>query len=87
MNNNTSRRRRINVHALAEKLCCHPATVKRKIKNPPPGFPTPVMLLGKYTFDEAEADAYVDSLIAESRAQRESEREERAAIPDGERRP
>lgn len=69
-NNNTSRRRRINVHALAEKLCCHPTTVKRKIKNPPPGFPTPVMLLGKYTFDEAEADAYV---AAETRAQRQSQ--------------
>jgi predicted DNA-binding transcriptional regulator AlpA len=74
-------RRRINVQELADKLCCHPTTVKRKIKNPPPGFPMPVMLMGKYTWDEGEADAYVEALITQSRALRESAYKRKAAAP------
>jgi hypothetical protein len=71
MNNNV-RRRRINVHAFAEKLLCHEATIKRRIKNPPPGFPMPDFLFGKYFWWEDQVDAYVELLGAESRAQRES---------------
>jgi hypothetical protein len=73
-NNNTTaltrRRRRINIHEFAEKLCCHPDTLKRRIKKPPPQFPLPALLLGKYTWWEDEVDAYVEFLIEESRAQR-----------------
>ena len=38
MNNNEpiKRRRRINVHEFAAKLLCHPDTIKRRIKKPPP---------------------------------------------------
>ena len=82
-NNNTleliKRRRRINVHEFAAKLLCHPDTIKRRIKKPPPQFPMPAFLMGKYTWYEDEADAYVEYLTAESRAKRE-----RAAAPDGE---
>jgi hypothetical protein len=72
MNNNglTKARRRINVHEFAAKLLCHPDTIKRRIKKPPPGFPMPAMLMGKYTWLEDEADGYVDFLIEKSRAQR-----------------
>jgi hypothetical protein len=66
----TKRRRRINVHEFAEKLCCHPDTIKRRIKKPPPHFPLPALLVGKYTWFEDEADAYVEFLIEQSRAQR-----------------
>jgi len=66
----TKRRRRINVHEFAEKLCCHPDTVKRRIKKPPPHFPLPALLMGKYTWFEDEADAYLEFLIEKSRAQR-----------------
>jgi hypothetical protein len=70
MNNNTTtiltkRRRRINVHEFAEKLCCHPDTVKRRIKKPPPRFPLPAFLVG-----EDEADAYIEYLTEESQDQR-----------------
>jgi hypothetical protein len=71
MNNNTpepiKRRRRINVHEFAAKLLCHPDTIKRRIKNPPPQFPTPDFLLGRYIFWEDEVDAYLDYLIEKSR--------------------
>ena len=66
-----TKRQRINVHEFAAKLLCHPDTIKRRIKRPPPQFPMPALLMGKYTWYEDEADAYVEYLTAESRAQGE----------------
>ena len=73
MNNNEpiKRRRRINVHEFAAKLLCHPGTIKRRIKKPPPQFPMPAFLMGKYTWFEDEADAYVEYLTATSRQARQ----------------
>ena len=72
MNNNEliKRRRRINVREFAAKLLCHPDTIKRRIKKPPPQFPMPAFLMGKYTWFEDEADAYVEYLTAASRESR-----------------
>jgi hypothetical protein len=70
MNNN--QRRRINVHEFAEKLRCHPDTIKRRIKKHAPEFPIPALLMGKYTWWEDEADAYVEYLIEQGRVQRDT---------------
>ena len=72
MSNNEliKRRRRINAQEFAAKLLCHPDTIKRRIKKPPPQFPMPAKLMGKYTWYEDEADAYVEYLIEQNRAQR-----------------
>jgi hypothetical protein len=67
MNNNNSTRRRIDAREFAQKLCCHPVSVKRRIRKPPPGFPKPALLLGKWTWAEDEADRYVELLIEQSR--------------------
>ena len=65
--NNTNMKRRINVREFADRLGCHPATVKRRIKKPPVNFPIPTLIWGKWTWAEDEADGYVEYLIEQSR--------------------
>jgi predicted DNA-binding transcriptional regulator AlpA len=60
-------KRRINVREFADRLACHPATLKRRIKQHTPGFPMPVLIMGKWTWSEDEADQYVKYLIEQSR--------------------
>ena len=63
MSYNNMNRMRINVREFADRLACHPASVKRRIKKPPPGFPMPALIMGKWTWSEDEADAYAEYLI------------------------
>jgi hypothetical protein len=73
MDNDTSRKRkRINVTQCAEKLCCHPDTIKRRIRKPPAGFPTFTLIMGRYSCWEDEADAYVERLEEEARRRTQS---------------
>ena len=71
MNNNTpvitKRRHRINAREFADKLGCHVDTVKRRVKSRQPGFPLPVLLMGKYVWWEDEADSYIEHLTATQR--------------------
>jgi predicted DNA-binding transcriptional regulator AlpA len=64
---NNNMKRRINVREFADRLACHPATVKRMIRRKPPQFPAPVLINGKYTWTETEADQYEQYLIEQSR--------------------
>jgi hypothetical protein len=64
---NNMKGRRIDAREFAEKLGCHPVSVKRRIRNPPPRFPRPTLIMGKWTWAEDEADKYVEYLIEQSR--------------------
>jgi len=43
-------------------------SIGRRIKTPPPGFPTPIRLNGRLYFRRSEVEAYKQRLIAEALA-------------------
>jgi len=54
----------IGIIELADRLGCHPATIRRCIKMKPSGFPLPIKPFGKNIWPEDVIDAYVEQLMA-----------------------
>jgi hypothetical protein len=60
-------KRRINAAEFAVRLGCCKATIKRRNKQRAPHFPQSVLIMGKHTWTEDEADQYEQYLIEQSR--------------------
>jgi hypothetical protein len=60
----SKRRRWIGTMELAALLGCHPFSIPRYVRTKP-GFPQPRKPFGKNLWDEAEAEAYLQTLLAQ----------------------
>ena len=64
----SKQKRYLPTRKVCERYHRDPRTIARWIKNPPPGFPAPIMINGRWFFDEGELEGYEQMLASSAKA-------------------